>query len=185
MPLIRTSDSHPLLISKVTISNRGEPTGVLGLTFCPGKKGDSVHGAPWSRDLDTDLNVIRRWGATVVITLMEQYELEALQVASLGQAVQARGMEWWHLPIRDVDVPDDRFRAAWADLGGALHARLSRGERVLIHCRGGLGRTGLLAAQILVERGDTPADAITAVRKARPGAIETFEQEDYVEACSR
>lgn len=51
-----------------------------------------------------------------------------------------------------------------------------RGETATIHCRGGLGRTGMLAAQILVEGGTKPQEAIDCVRGARPGSIETPEE---------
>ena len=49
-----------------------------------------------------------------------------------------------------------------------------------MHCRGGLGRTGIVAASLLIGFGIGPRDAIVAVRKARPGAIETLQQERYV-----
>ena len=48
------------------------------------------------------------------------------------------------------------------------------------HCRGGIGRTGTIAAKLLVEFGYEPAAAITLVRRTRPGTIETKTQEQYV-----
>ena len=54
------------------------------------------------------------------------------------------------------------------------------GESVVVHCRGGLGRTGLVAARLLVELGESPVSALVRVRAARPGAVETVEQEKYV-----
>ena len=54
------------------------------------------------------------------------------------------------------------------------------GAEVVIHCLGGLGRTGTIAARILVEFGIEADDAIKAVREARPGAIETVGQAEYV-----
>jgi protein-tyrosine phosphatase len=68
--------------------------------------------------------------------------------------VRAHGMEWRHLPIRDVDVPDQRFEAAWALIGPELHDRLAAGDRILIHCRGGLGRTGLVAGACSLSNAD-------------------------------
>ena len=75
-----------------------------------------------------------------------------------------------------------RFRDALGVRGGAAARRLRRGERVLVHCRGGLGRAGSVAARLLVEFGAAPVDAIAQVRVARPGAIETREQEQWVHA---
>ncbi|HVA32773.1 MAG TPA: protein-tyrosine phosphatase family protein, partial [Candidatus Baltobacteraceae bacterium] len=65
-------------------------------------------------------------------------------------------------------------------VGTALCDRLRKGERVLVHCRGGLGRAGTVAARLLVELGMDPAEAIAAVRRARPNAIETAAQAAYV-----
>lgn len=59
-------------------------------------------------------------------------------------------------------------------------AVLARGDKVLIHCRGGLGRTGVVAARLLIEAGTEPDLAAKLVRAARPGAIETWEQYQYV-----
>ena len=50
----------------------------------------------------------------------------------------------------------------------------------LVHCKGGLGRAGTIATRLLIELGVAPREAINAVRQARPGTIETIEQERYV-----
>ncbi len=150
---------------------------MLGLTLCPGKK-DPGYG--WNRDLDADLNSVVLWGAGTLLTLIEDHEFRLLEVEALGHTVRQLGMDWVHLPIRDVDVPDYRFETGWRIAGPLLHGRLEAGERIAIHCRGGIGRTGLVAALILVERGLSGEDAIRRVRAARPGAIETRAQERYV-----
>jgi protein-tyrosine phosphatase len=51
---------------------------------------------------------------------------------------------------------------------------------VLVHCAAGLGRTGTLAALLLVEGGLEPEAAIARVRQARPGTLETADQEAFV-----
>ncbi|MDE5833835.1 MAG: hypothetical protein K2H64_12825 [Desulfovibrio sp.] len=50
---------------------------------------------------------------------------------------------------------------------------------MFIHCRGGLGRTGTFAVSFLIGKGLAPEDSINLIRLARPGAIETPEQEQY------
>jgi len=172
--LLKNSQTSPLRIAEVLFA---EDEGRLGLTLCPGKK-DRTKG--WERDLAADLRVIRAWGAHTVVSLMEDHEFSLLDVAALGDEVRRHGLDWMHLPIRDVDVPDSRFEQAWALAGQIVHARLDAGQRILIHCRGGLGRTGLVAARVLVERGCAPRVAIHRVRAVRPHAIETTAQEAYV-----
>ena len=58
--------------------------------------------------------------------------------------------------------------------------RLEKGETVVVHCRGGLGRSGMFAASVLVALGRPARKAIEAVREAREGTIETPDQEDRV-----
>ena len=176
----RTSITHPLLINELECG-----AGRLGLTFCPGKQGDSLgNPVPWHRDLELDLEIIRCWGAVQVVTLMESHELTLLNVDALGPGVEARGMEWLHLPIVDQQAPNQRWDDDWErEFGVRLRQTLRGGGRVLLHCRGGLGRTGLVAARLLVEFGEQPEEAIKRVRRARPRAIETLVQEDYVRRC--
>lgn len=178
--IARTSLSHPLLIAGVLPA---PGMGRIGLTLCPGKKQVGALTGTWERDLALDLDVIEAWNAAVVVTLVEQHELDRLEVTELGKAVRDRHMEWVHLPIRDRDVPDAAFEAEWTSLGESLRARLGAGFNILIHCMGGLGRAGTIAARLLVELGWNPDDAIREVRRVRPGALETDEQEDFVHGC--
>ena len=174
----RTSLTHPLQIAQVPTRTGGR----IGLTLCPGKKQRSAASGAWDRDLGVDLDAIRAWGATVVVTLIEDHEIEALGVGALSREVAARGMTWHHLPIRDVSVPTLTFEAVYDRVADDLHRRLSDGEAVLVHCKGGLGRAGLVSARLLVETGHKPDEAIVLVRSVRDGAIETKAQEDYVRA---
>ena len=174
---VMTSVSSPLRIADISV---GPGDGYLGLTLCPGKK-DLSRG--WNRDLRTDVAAIRDWGASAVVTLIEMHEFGLLSIETLEDEVRNQGMDWLHLPIRDVDIPDARFEHAWKASGPLIHQRLDAAQRILIHCRGGSGRTGLVAALVLVERGMEPWAAIGRVRGTRRHAIETTEKNDYVLAC--
>ena len=172
---IRTSETDPLKIAEVTAGG-----GVIGMTLCPGKTGESVFGVDWARDLATDIAVIGEWGASAVVTLIEEHEFEMLGVQALPEAMREVGIEWHHLPVQDVHAPSPEFETRWVYAGARLRERLRSGERVLVHCRGGLGRAGSVAARLMVEFGAAPSEAIAQVRAVRPGAIETAEQERWV-----
>ena len=156
--------------------------GTIGVTFCPGKQGPGQGGTVHARSVEADMDAIRRWGASAVVTLIEAHEFGLLSVTALPNAVRAAGLEWHHLPIVDMSVPDAAFERHWRYAGLRVRRRLRAGERVLVHCRGGLGRAGLVAASLLVELGVArPAEAIASVRAVRPGAIETSAQARWVE----
>ena len=98
-------------------------------------------------------------------------------------------------PIIDGGVPDFDSSMYWRDvLSPELQNHLRDGKKILIHCRGGLGRTGTIAARLLVDLcigcdgsgtcGISARDAISIVRKCRNGAIENSIQENWISSGS-
>jgi len=174
---MKTSVTHPLRIDTVGLPNS---SGLIGITFCPGKKGRSIFGGIWNRDLQSDLSAIDAWKADVLVTLLEDHEFKMLQVPEFKSAITNRTFLWRHLPITDGCAPDDRLERQWRICGSELREILNRGGRIVVHCRGGLGRAGTVAARLLIELGFEPQEAMQQVREARHGAIETREQEEYL-----
>ena len=170
---VRTSLTHPLAIAAV---DAGAGMGRIGVTFCPGKQDPAALSGAWARDLGLDLDAIVAFGASMVVTLVEPAELVSLKVPDLGPAVLARGLDWRHLAIPDFSIPSQGFERRWLAEGRDFRARLRAGGDIVVHCKGGLGRAGMIAARLLVEMGWEPREAIRAVRKVRPGAIETPSQ---------
>ena len=162
----------------------GEGMGRIGITLCPGKTDPRGMTRAWKRDLSDDLDAIRDWGAAAVVTLITDEEMESLRVQGLGQGVRGRQMEWWHLPIPDGHAPGEDFEARWVEASAAIRSHLRSGRDVLVHCKGGLGRAGTIAARLMVELGTQPEDAIRLVRESRSrDAIETRSQEAHVRSC--
>jgi len=172
----KTSLTHPLRIDSVRVPGT---QGLIGMTLCPGKVQDSALSGEWRRDLGLDLETIRAWGCQILVTLMERGELARFQVDDLFDRIPA-GMAHVHLPMPDGGTPDAAWERAWVEARPRILETLAAGGRIVIHCRGGLGRTGLLAARLLVESGLAPEQAVAAVRRARPGAIETGAQLAHV-----
>lgn len=79
--------------------------------------------------------------------------------------LRRHGIELLHLPTRDhAAVAPEMLRE-----GVAFSARhLDAGARVLIHCQHGIGRSGLLALCVLVDRGYSPLDALELAKTRRP-----------------
>lgn len=177
---VLTSHSSPLIIASV----QGDAcNGSVGMTLCPGKQQPNALSGAFQRDLSLDLDRVQSWGAAAVVTLMSQDELSALKVAQLGDEVENRGMLWFQLPVANHQLPDADFECQWVYAGVRLRGLLRAGKKVLVHCGSGLGRTGVIAARLLVELGDSHQQAIAKVREARSGALQESAHVQYLERC--
>jgi len=146
----------------------------IAITPCPGKR---------ERDLGLDLDTLRSWGAQAILTLVQDGELQMLRVGNMQSEVARRKMKWFHCPIPDFGAPGMFFEGCWVQRGDGKQVRkiLRDGGKVVVHCRGGIGRAGTIASRLLIELGlATPDAALRRVREARPGAVETWEQENHV-----
>ena len=65
-------------------------------------------------------------------------------------------------------------------VGGQRLGGRGGGSTVVLHCREGRGRSGLIAAACLVAQGQRWERALSVVRQARPGAVETPAQEAFL-----
>jgi protein-tyrosine phosphatase len=138
-------------------------SGQLIFTPCPGTKDASIGEA---------LDTLQAAGAEAVITLMPAEELARNQAALLPELCVQRGLEWFHLPVADEQVPLEDFDHAWAQAHARIGELLEQGRRVAIHCKGGSGRTGLIAARILIDTGLPRSEAVERVQALRPKAIQ-------------
>ncbi len=143
----------------------------LILTPCPGTRGV---------DAATSLEQLHAAGADALITLMPEAEMASNGVSDLAQLCADRGVQWFHLPIEDEHAPEEDFAAAWQTQRAAVHQLLDAGKKIAIHCKGGSGRTGLMAAQILLERGGSQDDAVAAVKALRPNALSLVVHQEHL-----
>jgi hypothetical protein len=177
--MIRTSQIHPLRIASITL---GPESGRSGVTFAPGKHDSCAATGAWAHDLGADLDAILAWGAR---TPIEPQEFGLLAIPRVGDEARRRGLDWLYLRIRDVSTPGRIFEAAWPGQSANLSTWLAVGESLVVHCRGGLGRAGMIAARLLADTGVDPDEAMARVRAVRPGAIETPAQANWVRTGPR
>ncbi len=140
--------------------------GILAIAPMPGGGGNYAE----------DLGHMREWRPALVITLTPRSEMVAHGVEGLGQDMQERGARWVHFPIADFSVPEPEVDKGWPEVSAYARKALAGGGRVLIHCKGGCGRSGMVALRLMIEAGEAAEPALKRLRGVRPCAIETEAQ---------
>ncbi len=156
--------------------NIADNNGALLLTPCPGTKGTELKAA---------LEQLKAQGVEALVTALSYEEMENAGVGELPALSEALGMAWFYHPIEDDCAPGDDFAARWQESSPHLQALLDQGSKVALHCMGGSGRTGLLAAHILLQRGWQLDRIKSEVKALRPGAFSKQVQIDYINAVAK
>lgn len=119
------------------------------------------------------------------VTAMEFLKDEGIEVIiSLTETPLSRplieefGFVCHHIPVRDFSAPTAQQITRFVN---TIEKTRRSGRKCVVHCLAGHGRTGTMLACYFVSRGKTPREALEEVRKLRPGAVETQEQENAVE----
>lgn len=176
MTELRTSHSHPLRVDWLPLGGME-----VGLTFAPGKRSFSRYSpVQWRRDLSADVARLRNTHeCNVLVSLIRDDELDRYQIASLYDELASAGIEVIRFPIRDADVPESDVET----LVARILKNAAGGRCVVIHCIGGLGRTGVIAGCVLIRCGFHPSEALSLLGKLRgPRCPETEAQRRYVRA---
>jgi protein-tyrosine phosphatase len=172
-----TSETHPIPVDFLP-QGVVRLTGRIGMTFAPGKCNFGRQ-VIWQRNLQKDLARLRQhYGTDVLVTLLEAEDFAQLQIPDLLSEAQAQGMETRWFPIPDYGTPSSMQELI--ELVQFILVRAEQGQTIVIHCKAGLGRTGLVSAACLVALGCSVDGAFALVRKIRPGSVETPGQEAYV-----
>jgi protein-tyrosine phosphatase len=119
-------------------------------------------GADW---LEDEAEAWRHSGVDVIVSLLEKDEAFQLELGLEGDIAESKGVRYISFPIPDRGVPAST-KGALAFLGN-IGAILEQGKTVAIHCRQSVGRSGLVAAGLLVMSGMGADEAIDIVTTAR------------------
>ena len=145
----------------------------IGLTILPGRKDRG-------RSLNDDILEMKKQRVKFVISLITEAEYSEYGVTTLKEEYKKANIEAYYLPIFDQRIPSiEALKSAlqWMDTILTKH-----NDNLLIHCVGGLGRSGTLAAAYLIWKEKFSSEkAIQIVRASRSErAIESREQEDFL-----
>ena len=146
---------------------------LLGVSQFPGKNLQNIF------DLSSflkDLQIIKKQKIKIVVSLLPENEKNKLGLDDLIWSKEE--VEYIQFPINDFSVPPKKKFNELKKLISFIKENLMLSKHVLIHCNGGKGRSGMIAALVLKPMKEK--DPIKKVREKVIGAIETEEQEIFV-----
>ncbi len=132
----------------------------------------------WLRD---EMRGLKQAGLDIVLSLLTAPEIRELDLDREAEHCVAAGLQFLSFPIPDRGVPASASELR--RLVGALADQLRSGLKLGIHCRAGIGRSGLVAACVLSELGTRTDALFPMLSKARRVSVpDTPEQEAWVRA---
>lgn len=100
-----------------------------------------------------------------VVCLVESHELAGRYADYVRWLNSSADVTWY--PIHDLSSPElDDVLPLYSD----VWRRIGEGQVVVAHCAAGIGRAGTLAVAVCLLSGMALGDALTHVRRHRPGA---------------
>jgi protein-tyrosine phosphatase len=126
----------------------------------------------WLRD---ELWGLSQLGVATIASLLEPREEAELELTSERALAEELGLNFLSFPIPDRGVPSaaHAFRGFTRRLADDVRA----GHGVAVHCRAGIGRSGITAAAVLVSLGHEPRDAFATVSRARGVSVPDTEEQ--------
>lgn len=140
-------------------------------TFAPGKKDKR-----WNRDIDTDLNILKD-KIDVLVCMIPNDELKILQISNIFEKCKEYKIEIYQYELEDNTVPNSIQK--FDEFINKIY-KLTENKKVCVFCRGGLGRTGLVCASLLLKSNLSPVHAIKTVRSMRTRALGRKHQQQFI-----
>ena len=138
-------------------------------------------GGDW---LENEVEGWRKQGVDIVVSLLTESENEELDLQHESGAARQSGLRFCYFPIQDRGVPNSISEAE--QLARQLSSEIQQGKNVAIHCRQGIGRSSLIAATVLITRGEKLQNALADIREARGIDVpETVEQQNWLEEFAK
>ncbi len=141
--------------------------GSLFIMPCP--SGDTLH---------RDVAAYQARGVDTVVSMLAEDEAAMLGLSDEADACHRLGITFISSPIPDFGLPNAPI---FSGLVEEIAQMLKDGKAVAVHCRAGIGRSGMVTSGVLIALGMDAHSAVTKVSAARGYAIpDTVEQGKFI-----
>jgi len=131
------------------------------------------------RDIDADFNDMQTSNIDRIVCLAEKKEIQNKSPEYLKRLKNGLlPFSVKYFPIADYQTPDDK--SGFVELIEYIASSLKKGERILIHCGAGVGRTGMVAICVLLRLGLNKDGAVRLVDHAGSGP-ENAGQKEFIQ----
>ena len=114
--------------------------------------------------LQDEILGLKQLGIAQVVSLLEFEEAKEVGLELEGEVCHQFDLMFSIFPIADRQIPNDERAAQFIS---QLYQQISQGYNTVIHCRAGIGRTGIIASALLIKQGLSVEQAIEKVSIAR------------------
>jgi protein-tyrosine phosphatase len=129
--------------------------------------------------LEDDIRYLKNFGINRIISLLEKSEEIEIGLANESAVANKHLLEFVSYPIKDRGLPSDM--QDYLKFTQFLYETIAGGNNTVIHCRAGIGRTGIITAGVLLHAGFEADDAITFISSKRNFPVpDTEAQFDWI-----
>lgn len=129
--------------------------------------------------LEDDFRFYKDLGITLVVSLLEEFEAYEIGLQDERKVAEQFGIGFLPFPIADRGLPESLYD--FKHFISNLHSRMKGGEHAAVHCRAGIGRSGLVAGSVLALEGLEPERAFSLISEKRGVAVpDTTEQKSWL-----
>lgn len=129
-------------------------------------------------ELNQEIQILKDQQVDCVICLIEHSEMKELGLLQEEALCKESNIDFIHFPIKDFNLPEQK---AYFSLLDSINDRLQKNQKIVIHCRAGIGRTGTVTAGVLLKNKIHTEDVFEYLSEVRTCEVpDTEEQRDWV-----
>jgi len=134
-----------------------------------------------NESLEEDIINFYNQKVTVLVSLLTREESFDLGLQKEKQLCEKYAIDFISFPIIDRSVPTEKQTIQIRELANKLVEEINQNEKIIVHCRGGIGRAGMICSAILIEQKFSNQEAIEKISKTRGLKIpDTEEQKEWI-----